>query len=298
MKCTRCAAEVPGQAQFCMRCGTPVNVGRPGATAVAAHPAINYAGSAPRKSKLPLILTALALLAAIGVIVALKLRPNAKVTDVNARPADTGNLVNTNARIKDTAPLASSKANTTPGPADPVEIIDYLKHVREIERQRVALSKQQLGQALAWSSGIQAANLQGEMSDNPEEQHKQDYSKFQASFAQWATQWENLARAFNAYPKQIPQSCVQLRDKYLDVVGKTSASVTTVGNSLSQALSGDPTNALQALSGLQGGASSSIDRACDSADSEVAAICNKYNIHKDFDIKADGGSSNPFGVGR
>jgi hypothetical protein len=259
---------------------------------------MTYAASAPKKSRLPLILAAIALLAAIGVIIALRLRPNTKVADTNARPANTGNLVDTNARIKDTGPLTSTRTKTQPGPADPVDIIDYLKHVREIERQRVALSKQQLGQALAWSSNIQAANIGAEMSDNPEQKHKDDYTKFQSSFSQWAVQWEALARAFNAYPKPVPQSCVQLRDKYLDVLGKTSASVTTVGNSLSRALSGDATSALQALSDMQGGASADIDRSCDAADSEVAAICSKYNIHKDFDIKSDGGSSNPFGVGR
>src|SRR6266511_6376946 len=117
MKCIRCAAEVPGQAQFCMKCGTPVSVGRPefgGPAAVAARPSVSYAASAPRKSKLPLVLAVLALLAAIGGFVAFKLRPNAKVTDVNARPADTGNLVDTNARIKDTGPLTNAKASTTP----------------------------------------------------------------------------------------------------------------------------------------------------------------------------------------
>jgi hypothetical protein len=298
MKCTRCAAEIPGQAQFCMRCGTAVGIGRPGASAVAAHPSVAYSASTPRKSKLPMILAALAVLIVAGVLIAFKLRPNTKVTDVNARPANTGNLTDTNARIRDTGPLASSKANTGPGPADPVEIIDYLKHVREMERQRLALSKQQLGQALAWSSQIQAGNLMAEMQENPEQRHKEDYTKFQSSFTQWAGQWENLSAAFNAYPKPVPQSCTQLRDKYLDVLGKTSAYVTTVGNSLAQALSGDPSQALQALTPLQGGASAEIDRACDAADGEVGAVCNKYHIHKDFDIKADGGSSNPFGVGR
>jgi hypothetical protein len=281
-----------------MRCGTPVNVGRPGATAVATPP-ISYAARPARKSKLPLVLAAIALLAVAGVLIALKLRPNAKVTDVNARPGNTGNLVDTNARIKDTGPLTGAQTKVGPGPSDPVEIIDYLKHVKEIERQRVATFKQQTGQLLSEGTKLQGSTLMREMGDNPEEGHKKDYSGFQGLLSQWSTQWEELSRQFNAYPKPVPQSCTLLRDKYLDALGKTSASITTVGNAFAQATGGgDPGKALEILTPMQGSASKEIDQSCEAADSEVAAICNKYNIHKDFDIKADGGASNPFGVGR
>lgn len=299
MKCTRCAAEVPGQAQFCMRCGTPVAVGRPGGATAAAHPAaVTYTRPTSSKSKVPAIIAAIALLLIVGAIIAFKLRPNGNVTTAQAAALGTGALTDTGSKIHDTGPLASNGGEIKPGPADPTDVIDYLKHVREIERQRVALSKQQLGQVLTWSATIQASNLTREMQDNPEAGHKEDYNKFQASFSQWSTQWEELSRAFNAYPKPVPSACSLLRDKYLDVLGKTSASMTTVGAALGKGMNGDAGAAIEVLTGAQGKMSADIDRACDQADSEVATVCNKYKISKDFDIKADGGAANPFGVGR
>jgi hypothetical protein len=297
MRCARCAAEIPGQAQFCMRCGTPVNVGRPGGPAAAAHPAISYPAQ-PSKSKLRAVLAGLGILAAIGALVAFKLRPNPKVTDMNARPGNTGALTDANARVANTGPVADRGGKMGPGPSDPTDVIDYLKHVREIERQRVALSKQQLGQALTWSSQLTARTLTAEMGDNPEAAHQKTYNDFQNSFSQWSGQWEELSRRFNSYPKPVPQACSMLRDKYLDVLGKTSSSMTTVGSSFASAMSGNAGGAVEALTSMQGSASAEIDRSCEQADSEVAAVCKKYNISKDFDIKADGGASNPFGVGR
>jgi hypothetical protein len=303
MKCARCAAEVPGQAQFCMKCGAPVVAGRPGGTVTMARPMTAAVDNSGRNKKAAAI-AALALLLALAAFFGIKsfLNRGAKVeggsrlVDQGAR-AGTGPLLNRGARVS-SGPLTNEGGKVGPGTPDPVDVIDYLKHVKDTERQRVRLAKSQLAEVLNWSSQLTAQNLTAEMGENPESAHKQTYNNFQSSMNKWNGDWEQLSRYFLSYPKPVPQSCTTLRDKYLDVLGKTSSSMTTISSGFASAMSGNAGSALETLTNLQGSASHSVDDACDKADGELAAVCDKFRIHKDFDIKADGGASNPFGVGR
>jgi len=304
MKCGRCAAEVPGQAQFCMRCGAPVTYGRPAPTVPISQPLNTPSAGNTNGKIIGAVMAVIAVLALAGFLVARNLlAQNAKipspgrVTDANGRALGGAGLTDANGRINNHAPLTDTGGRVQKDP-DPVDVIDYLKHVRDCEAQRVATSKSQLSQALHWSANMQASNWSAEMTENPDKQHQQDYSKFQNSFSQWSTQWEQLSALFMNYPKPVPQSCIALKDKYLDVLGKTSSSMTAIANGFAQAMSGNAGAALDALSAMQGKASTDIDLACGKADSEVGSICDKYHIHKDFDIKPDGGASNPFGIGR
>jgi hypothetical protein len=303
MKCAKCTAEVPGQAQFCMKCGTPVSAGRPSGTVTMARPAASAARSKPKTG---LILGTIAAVAVVALAAYFGVKnltsknavsaSGGRLTDALGRPMNGAGLVDKDARIHDTGKLTDSTGLAQPGPADPVEIIDYLKHVREIERQRVALSKAELAQALTLSSQIQAGGITAEMGDHPEVAHQKDYNDFQAKLSTWSSQWEDLSKKFNAYPKPVPQSCITLRDRYLDALGKTSSAMSTIGSSFAKAMGSDPGGAVDALTKMQG--DRSIDDSCDKADAELATVCDKYHLHKDFDIKADGGASNPFGVGR
>jgi hypothetical protein len=304
MKCAKCTAEVPGQAQFCMKCGTPVSAGRPNSTVTMSRPLAT--ASPTSRPKTGLILGVIAAVAVVVLTAYFGVRNmtnrngtaigNGRLTEGIGRPLNGGGLVDRDGKIHDTGPLTDRNAVATPGPADPVEIIDYLKHLREIERQRVALAKAQLAQLLTLSADIQGKTLVHEMGDHPEEGHQKDYNNFQEKLSQWSSQWEDLSRKFNGYPKPVPQSCITLRDRYLDALGKTSAAMSTVGSSFAKAMGSDPGGAIDALTKMQG--DRSIDDSCDKADAELATVCDKYHLHKDFDIKADGGASNPFGVGR
>jgi hypothetical protein len=308
MTCTRCASEVPGQAQFCMKCGTPVNPAtrqmntQPGPTAAVPRQTVNYTPAKPNRTGLyagiAAAVVALAVLAFFGFKNLTdrsdKVGATAPLTDLNARAVPGGPLTDKSARLRDSAPLTDRDSVATPAPADPVEIIDYLKHVRETERQRVSMAKRQLAQVLSWTSVLQAGNLTAEMGDNPEQKHQETYNKFQQDISRWGTEWEELSRYFNSYPKPVPQACAGLRDRYLDALGKTSSSMVTVGGSFASAMSGNASGALEALTKMQG--DQSIDVACEKADDELRAVCDRYKLHKDFDIKADGGAANPFGL--
>ena len=311
MKCAKCMAELPGQAQFCMKCGTPVSTSRPLASGpLGGTPRTRTLPLAPpkRSNPLPWIIAGIAIIAlgAFGAVAYSRARnptdrpasagDMGRLTDLNGRAHDMGNLTDKSGRISDIGPLTSKPGQIPPTASDPVEIIDYLKHLRETERARLILTKQQTAQLLTLSATLPAGNMTAEMTDSPETAHKDKYNKMQSDFAKWASDWEALNTKFLSYPKQVPASCAALRDKYLQAVAKTSSSITKVGNSFASAMSGNPQDALDALTKMQG--DQGIDQACELADVELAAVCDKFRIHKDFDIRAEGGSANPFGVGR
>jgi hypothetical protein len=309
MKCARCAAEVPGQAQFCMKCGAPVSAGRPGPTVTVAH---TRPVSSPGSSKTGKIaaLSALALLLCIAAFFGIQnlLARNAsaanagRLTDLNGRAMDGSGLLDKNGRIADTGNLTDSKGKVEPGPADPVDVIDYLKHVRQIERERLNVYGAQKGRILALSAAMTADPLKTVMDQDGDWQaeHKKTYEKFTAAQTEITNEWQTIAQHFNGYPKPVPASCTALRDHYLTALGKSQAEIAKELSLFTQALGGDSTSALEGLTKMQGASTRTggIDEAYDKADAELANVCAKYNLHKDFDIKADGGAANPFGVGR
>jgi hypothetical protein len=291
MKCARCASEIPTQSQFCMRCGTPVAVTQPGGPPTLAS-SVAVAQLGPNKAKIAVLAAALLLLA-IALFFGLRaLRPSGKLVQSSETGAAIGPLTERSGRVANTGPLTDRVEAPTP-PA-PVDVVDYLKFLKEVERQRVTLHRQQVSEALKQSTALTAGNLLGEMSENPEERHRQDYANFQQALAQMLQQWQTLSQTFLSRP--APASCATLQSKYYDVLGKTSEAVAAVGNSMSQAMSGNPGAALDTLTGMQGSgmgsASKAVTDACSAADAELAAICQKFNIHKDFDIKDDLGGAN------
>ena len=311
MKCARCLTEMPNQAQFCMKCGTPVVVRQTSVISpVHTGPLRSTLPLAPPKKSNPLLwIAAILLILGIGAAAAVAYmkfrnptnRPDGtgamgRLTDLNGRAGDMGGLLDKSGRVGDPGPLINKGGQVSTPPSDPTDVIDWLKHLRETERARLTLTRQQMALILNLSSTLPAGNMTAEMGENPEAAHKEKYNKMQADFAAWATDWENLTRKFLAYPKPVPASCVALRDKYLQAISKTSASISKVGNSFATAMGGNPSEALDALTKMQG--DQGIEQACELADVEFAAVCDKFHLHKDFDIRAEGGASNPFGVGR
>ncbi len=301
MKCVRCAAEIPSHSQFCMRCGTPIAASRGGAVTMA-RPVAAAAG--PNKKLIAAIAGGILLLAAL-LFGGYRLLTNrsartpegGKVLEAKGLAAPGGPLLDRNARISEGGPLTNRSGLQTPPAPQPVDVIDYLKFLKEIERQRVALEKQQVASALKASTDLTGGNLTAEMGDNPEVQHRKDYANFQQLLNQMASQWQGLSQQF--LTKQPPQSCQQLANRYYDLLGKTSAAMASVGNSFSKAMSGDASGALQSLSSERGSGigtpSKDVADACTAADDELAKVCDKFKIHKDFAIQDDGGGGNLLG---
>jgi hypothetical protein len=132
------------------------------------------------------------------------------------------------------------------------------------------------------------------------------YGQIQRKMSEINADWSALSSKFVA--RRAPQSCQQLANSYYDVLGKTSAAIVTVGTEFSKAMSsysqgdmGGMSKIVENLKGMDGkgmgSASKSVDDACAGADRALADVCDKFHLHKDFDIKPDGGNSSPFSLG-
>jgi hypothetical protein len=308
MKCPRCMTELPGQAQFCLKCGTPVaaapavphsnvTMSRPVA---AARP---FAVEPPRSRKgLYAAIAAVVLLLAVAAFFGLR---RGNVVTASGRTPEGSRIMDTSGRIGRTAPLTTSAGTPGPAPLDPADVIDYIAFLRDIERERVTLVKNYSGQLLALEPVLSAGHMQAYM--QPDEQSTKDkFSQAEDLPRQKMTElnqrWDALAQRFRT--KTPPQACQQLAADYYQALGSSQRAYVTVSGKLMQAMADaqtDPGKAMSAVGELQAiGAkeSAEADTWFNKSDEELARTCDKYRIKKDFDIKPDGGSASPFGIGR
>ena len=290
MKCGRCGSEVPPGALYCMKCGASL-----------ATPA----GRTSRRIPIPAIIAILLLVLAAALAGYRILNPTSRLGAVapggqlleasgRARPG--GPILDRSARVPSGGPVTGQTATSPPPP--PADVVDYLKFLKDVEKRRLLLERQQIAELLKQSANLTYPGATADWTTNePERQVNRIYSDFQNSLAQWANQWQELSRYFLS--KQPPQSCITLRDKYYDLLGKTAGSIASVGNSFSKAMGGDPGAALEALTRQQGSGmgtpSREVHDACSAADDELARVCQQFNIPKDFSIQDDTGGSNLLG---
>lgn len=288
MKCLRCNGEIPGQAQFCMQCGAPVTTGRPNSTVMMASRPFDASGGSRTNKKLIAGIAAALVLAAVGIFFAVR-AARSSVTEKRGNTLATAPLTDAGGKLKPTSPLPQMVSRPVPGTPEPTDVIEYLKFLKEIERERITLANRHKARVLPMMNVLQAGNLTAEMGDNPDQQHQKDYESIQRSIAEITQDWQILARKFAAHP--APQSCAALKDAYYNMLGKVAGSIIQVFTAFGQAMSGNRDAALSTLTTLLGSASSEIRAACDAADSALASVCNQYKLHKDFDIKDDPGSN-------
>lgn len=291
MRCVSCGSELSGGAEFCAKCG--VRVG-------SAVPPLRTASTGmPLGKKMALAAGGLAVLAALGYLGWRAFAPSGKVVQAVGQQAPVAPLTESAGRIAPIPPLTEAKGEVQKDP-EPTDIIEYLRFVKEMERQRVMLARTQLGELLKQSGDLTYAGAMADWTTNePERKYQEVYQRFQQSLGQWTAQWQELAGRFLAYPKPVPQPCTELRDRYYALLSITSNHMLTVGNSFAQALSGDPGKALETLTRMQGSgfgsASKEVTDACNAADEALAAICERFKLKKDFAIEDTLGGGNLLG---
>jgi hypothetical protein len=209
-------------------------------------------------------------------------------------------LTERSGRIAPTGPLTDKQGAVPEKEPVPQDVIDYLAFLKEIEKQRVLLAKTQLGELLKQSGDLTYSGATADWTTNePEQKYREVYGRFQQSLSQWNGQWQHLAGQFLQYPKPVPPSCGELRDRYYKMLAATSSSMAQVGNSFAQALSGDPGKALETLTRMQGSglgsASKEVADACAAADEALSAVCEQHKLRKDWAIRDDLGGGNLLG---
>ena len=305
MRCARCSAELSGNAQFCLQCGTPVAAGHAGATP-SATTLVAPPQTGSRKKLVIGGVIALLVLAALGYGLARSgllgrsahIGDGSRLVQAQGGPGVGGPLTDRNARLGNPGNLTDKPGLSTPSPPDPVDVIDYLKFLKEIERERILLAKRQTSELLAQSRDLTYPGGMADWTTNEPEQHvKATYDNFQRMMAKWSQEWDVLSQKFLSKP--APQSCVALRDKYYDLLGKTTTAMNAVASAFGQALGGDPQKALESLNQMRGSgmgsASKDIGDAAIAAEEELAAVCDRFRIRKEFDIQTDTGGSSLLG---
>jgi hypothetical protein len=166
-------------------------------------------------------------------------------------------------------------------PMNTAEIEDYLRFVRRIEEQKMALTKQELAAALVSSASQLGKQAEAATDDEKSKQYLPGVAKESSGIER---DWDNLSRTFAA--RQPPQYCIGLRDAYYAYLGKVQGMFVKYHSALAEAQS-DPSKAISALTAMQGTASAEADAAARAADDALYDICKKYNLRKEFDIKTD-----------
>ena len=293
MKCARCSVEIPAQSQFCLRCGTPVSHTTPGLTGTPSF-------APPKAKNRPLLITiailGLAVLA-LGVTVGGQMLQ--KAHDANGgqlvqAPGNNngGSLVQApgnndgNKLLKATADPKPNNVVQQPGEGNHADIEDYLQKLKRIEASKQILMRKQIGNALMDMAKAKALSASIEESD-----YNNTFNDLGKSMNYDSSEWNALTAELNKLSP--PPSCRDLHNKYYDHLGKIQAVIVMVNETMGKVQS-DPSNALQALTQMQGKASADVDGAILVADDALAEVCSKYKIRKDWDIKGDGGSANMF----
>ena len=291
MKCAKCGAELPANTRFCSGCGAALAASTGAQPVAAAQRAVAASDSIRRKRILTGVgMVALLILAALGY----KLLMGGLLSAQGTAPAGPP-LTTRVGTVPKPAPVTSATGPVAPGA--PQDVLDYLAFLKDIERQRIMLAKRHVSKAVVISTTITAGNLTAQMSDEPEKATGQAYNQFQELLATVSSEWQQLSAQFLSV--NPPSTCKPLHDRYYEVLRQTTAGVTNVATSMAQALSGDPSKAIESLTAMQGAgmgsASRSVTDACKAADQELGAVCGKFGIRKDFDIQDDSSGASLLG---
>ncbi len=304
MKCQRCSAEVPGGAQFCMKCGSPTMAAQSAGGITMAR---SLALPDEKKSKAPLIagIAAALLLLALALFFgyraltdrSAKVPQGTRVVDAPGVTPSGSGLVDKNARVQPPSRLTDVPGRVQAAQPQPVDVIDYLAWLAQMERRRRTADKAQLSGALGMSAGVTGDPLKVLM--NPDGNWEGGLGKvmkgLRDTISKQVTEYQMLsAEVFRKVP---PAACSELHHKYYDVFARITASLQHVQTQLGT-VGEDPQKALDAVTAIggsgYGSASEDIDQSARRADDAYADVCKKYNITKDFVISTESGGFSPF----
>lgn len=184
--------------------------------------------------------------------------------------------------------LLRAEGEAQPPPQEPQkrrpdDIIDYLRHLQRVETQRQAMQRDLTP---AFNAFVNAVAMRATID---EQELKQRMSAVQQAPQDYSQKWGQLSQMFES--RQPPPACEPLHEAYRKMLASTIAYMTKVYLALQQAQT-DPNAALQALSQMQGTASTDVDMQILQANYELQQILDKYDLRRDFPgfvISGDGG---------
>jgi hypothetical protein len=315
MNCPRCRGVAPAGVSFCPHCGNDLRLFQQAPTQAAQVPVKEQlkkaangpagyfqpqttAGAIPlpqKKSKLPWILAATALLLLIGsgFVVLNMLKKTGE--DPSKMLQKNGNLPGPMLKkVGDEKPYLG-KTGENPPPA-PEPDLRWLYHLEKIEKRRGELAKKGLAKFMVMAQpGQFGTDMNGlnQLTTGDPEANMPDSAPdmISAESAEAKKEWAKLREDFDSFPP--PPDCVTIAEPYGHAMDETRAMMTDVMDAITVSKE-DPQKALASLYGMQN-KSKSIDEFGNLADERVQALCSKYNKRKWFSVNSDFGNSSIFG---
>ncbi len=299
MKCPHCSADAPPQAQFCLRCGTPLVSGtaslpenRP--AGLERRPVSPVVALAPNKPLLMMLGALVAAVAILAIAIFLMARSRALSAPADSHPVS---ALQAPAMPNSAAPVQAPAE--TPPPIAPVQaaasgppqdVLDYLEWVRRTEEEKQRIIADQDSALGAASTGV---DVLGQIMHGTEDLSPAGDPSLKKLAETMKAKIDPIINGFQALTakfltRQPPPSCVGLRDRYQFHMGRLQARVTQTYLAIEK-MGQDQQGALRDLKGIQ---NADLDADGKVADDEVASICHRFGITKSFDIKGD---SNPLG---
>lgn len=281
MNCPRCGSAIPDGANFCMRCGTPIQ-------RVEARPTFAPPGAVmvPTGAKRPTNMWPIAaLLLGIGLLFLIGMVASGALQN----RSDQGPL--TLAQQRQPGPPTLEQTAEAP-PQMPPEVRDWLEHLRRIEERKNKLNAQEVAQlkvftakfeALGPAAGLLNENGDDEGHTNPEIPVKDQIQDLEGP-------WKQLIKDFQSVPP--PEECQPLADEYyagLNEIPAMMNDIQSIINSISNptGTTGDAQSALNKAYSTQGTSAGSIDSHFAASDEMLSQVCDKYSTKKWFGIATD-----------
>lgn len=312
MLCPRCGKPVPPGAAFCPACGTPVAAApapRPAAPVGAGAVAADFEAQGRRNRLMMVGVGLAALLAAFFGARAfglLRLGASSPKPGLQVRAEGPAPALQMPAKV---GPPGLQIPGSVPPPTlqeggqrkeMPADVRDWLNHLQECERRKVALATDQTAEAMVASqrfSGMGAAmnflNDAGEVDPGPDNKDAGDVGR--DKILSFRPPWGQLVEFFNS--KRPPAECLDLASDYSRALGEMGGSMGDIADLLNGA-SKDPSSALKKAYAMQGKSPEQIDRFFGSASDKYIGLCDKYETRPWFEIKKDvavGGGLSLFG---
>jgi hypothetical protein len=310
--CHLCGHGLPDPANFCPACGQPVIPAQNTATParVAASPpaiptlvnsAVNpsralkskpaFAGSQLRQGQKPSTLIAysclgVAVLVVIGMIVRDQISHNHVKANAPNRDVPVGTDTSLRSVRQSSAPLvpnntpqASTMRLNPDEPAGPF-VRTYLERLKVIEVARVSIVRNQLSQVMSLNSSLTGSSLSSEL-DEPANRgdSRRQLAAYESFVSNCTEEWRRLTATLRNI--HSPPPCSSLHRLYLDLMATQSRHMARIAATFKQGIYGDSNSAIDALSKMS---PSEVDLLVAATDRELASICDRYRISKEFDI--------------
>lgn len=301
MNCVRCGTANATGARFCMNCGSPIAAEPAPAAAIGAgiptSGAFAQAQAAQRRNLMIggaaavlLILAALLGLSASGMLRKNGSAPQvASLKSLGANP-DPGVLRKQAA----TAPTTMEQTSQAPVAAVmPQDVYDWLKFLQHIEQEKNDLTIKQIADLKVFEEmlstlgpGIGAMDPSDPTGTDQSGDVPDPQTVTKNKFEDLRPAWNKLIQEFLSKPP--PEECKPLADSYYKALNEIPAETGDMINLLNQITgSGNPQAGLQQAQAKKNQSYGTIDENFQTADGQLQAICDKYNMVKWFNIKAD-----------